>query len=172
MIKVTDINTGVSQTFATKLEAAEMIAELNITKNSVNTLVQKLGKALSTNELLYEALQIEEVDVAQETDPLETVENVAGKTDDEKKVVKDEEKTKRRTNGKQVEWFLNGELKQVFPSIKAATKFFKETLELKAMPFTPIMKSIREGKDWNENSYKFTQVEESKTEEKAEDQGA
>jgi hypothetical protein len=70
----------------------------------------------------------------------------------------DETKVNKQRNGKNVEWYSDGALVQVFPSIKACVNHFKETMELKTMPFTPIMKSIREEIVWNEkHSFKFTE---------------
>lgn len=67
------------------------------------------------------------------------------------------EENKRKV-GKLVEWHNEaGALVDVFPSIKAAASFFKDELKLKHMPFTPIMKSIRQGIDWTVagTSYSF-----------------
>lgn len=75
---------------------------------------------------------------------------------DENEKPKEEETTSRRKVGKSVEWYENGVLKDTFPSIKACALYMKELLNLKHMPFTPIMKSIRTDVDWNQYSFRFT----------------
>jgi hypothetical protein len=67
----------------------------------------------------------------------------------------EEETSSKRKNGKAVKWYENGEYKDTFPSIKAAATFFKEKMDLKHMPFTPIMKSIRTDVDWNSYSFRL-----------------
>lgn len=69
--------------------------------------------------------------------------------EDKKEEAKEEKPVNKRKNGKEVEWYAeNGALVQVFPSIKAAATYMKEFLQLKHMPFTSIMKSIRQDVDW------------------------
>lgn len=71
----------------------------------------------------------------------------------------EEEKTNKRKVGKAVDWYTDGEFVQQFPSIKAAATFIKDSMELKHMPFTPIMKSIRQDVDWDAHSFKFADDE-------------
>ncbi|MBO7747925.1 hypothetical protein I8J29_27410 [Paenibacillus sp. MWE-103] len=66
---------------------------------------------------------------------------------------KAEETTSKRKIGKGVLVLKNGEEFASYPSIKATAIAFKEILELKTMPFTPIKKSVREGIDWKEYSF-------------------
>ncbi|HLO11596.1 MAG TPA: hypothetical protein VK190_05005 [Pseudoneobacillus sp.] len=76
----------------------------------------------------------------------------------------EEETTSKRKVGKGVDWYVNGQLHMNFPSIKAAATYIKETQGLKHMPFTPIMKSIRQGIDWNANSFLFADEAQQKAE--------
>ncbi|MFD1954832.1 sigma factor-like helix-turn-helix DNA-binding protein [Paenibacillus thailandensis] len=66
--------------------------------------------------------------------------------------------TSEGRNGKTVYWYKNGILQGQFPSIKAAATFIKEEMNLKHMPFTPIMKSIHQNIDWNDLSFSFKEV--------------
>lgn len=64
-------------------------------------------------------------------------------------------KGSQRGNGKSVAWFVNEELKGIFPSIKAAVEKMKEVKNLSHMPYTAVQRSIREDIDWEENSFKY-----------------
>lgn len=64
-------------------------------------------------------------------------------------------KGSQRGNGKSVAWFVNEELKGIFPSIKAAVEKMKEVKQLGHMPYTAVQRSIREDIDWEENSFKY-----------------
>jgi HEPN domain-containing protein len=105
------------------------------------------------------AEEIEVLDEAAQTADDKAVEDVANENADFLKTITEdtkkpeEEKENKRKVGKGVYWFVNGEQKEVFPSIKAAATAIKELKGLKNMPFTPIMKSARQGIDWNENSF-------------------
>jgi ParB-like chromosome segregation protein Spo0J len=73
---------------------------------------------------------------------------------------KDEEpKENKRKVGKGIVAYKNGEEYMTFPSIKACATHFKELLGLGHMPFTPIMKSVRQDVDWNEYSFKHEKDE-------------
>ena len=65
-----------------------------------------------------------------------------------------EEKPNKRRIGKGIIGYKNGEEFERFPSIKACATYMKELLNLGHMPFTPIMKSVRQNIDWNEYSFK------------------
>jgi hypothetical protein len=67
---------------------------------------------------------------------------------------KTEEKENKRRVGKGIVAFKNSEEYQTFPSIKATAQHFKDLMNLGHMPYTPIMKSVRQGIDWNEWSFK------------------
>jgi hypothetical protein len=80
-----------------------------------------------------------------------------GKKKDESS--ENEEKPNRRRVGKTLIAFKNGKEFERFDSIKACATRFKELMELPHMPFTPIMKSVRQDVDWNEYSFKFENEE-------------
>jgi hypothetical protein len=72
---------------------------------------------------------------------------------------KDEDKPNKRRVGKTLIAYKNGEEYEKFPSIKACATHFKDLLGLPHMPFTPIMKSVRQDVDWNEYSFQFENEE-------------
>lgn len=100
--------------------------------------------------------EIEEVPVVEDEPTNENkTEEKKGRKGKKAKSEKDgEQKENKRRIGKGVIAYKNGEEFMRFPSIKATAQHFKEMLGLKHMPFTPIMKSIRLGIDWNEYSFK------------------
>ncbi|MCM3115457.1 hypothetical protein M3610_09170 [Neobacillus sp. MER 74] len=178
-VQLINVKTNEVQAFPIRKSVADYIESLNITDNSVKTIEAKVAKAIKNDEVLYETFKVVEITDLTETDieinieqpnmiNLENLQTALAETfentqteDIEPKIEEEEkpteEKVNKRRNGKQVEWWVNGELKQTFPSIKACATYFKETLELKGMPFTPIMKSIRDNVNWNENTFKFAE---------------
>lgn len=67
----------------------------------------------------------------------------------------EEKKESKRTVGKILIAYKDGEEFARFKSIKAAVQHMKDMLGLGHMPFTPVMKSARDGIDWNEYSFEF-----------------
>jgi hypothetical protein len=106
--------------------------------------------AVPTIEEIEEVPVVEDEHVAEE----QTEEKKGHKGKKEKSEKDDEQKENKRRVGKGVIAYKNGEEFMRFPSIKATAQHFKEMLGIKHMPFTPIMKSIRMGIDWNEYSFK------------------
>lgn len=171
MFKVTNLATNESLSFDTKKRIADYISELGITDNTQNTIQKKINEALKSDGILYDNIKIEEELEMKEEKIMnnekieevveEIVEEVSENSetvkpvDVEKQEDKTEEKPNKRKNGKTVIAYKNGEEYQRFPSIKKCAEHFKELKGLGHMPFTPIMKSIRQNIDWEEYSFKF-----------------
>lgn len=93
-------------------------------------------------------------DVIPEVEPEVIPETPAPDAKPESEKPAEEPKENKRRQGKGIVAYKNGEEMQTFPSIKATATYFKDLLNLGHMPFTPIMKSVRQGVDWNEYSFK------------------
>lgn len=123
------------------------------------------------NEVVVEEVKAEEVKVEETPAAVETVEETevevvesdevteaaAQKLDEVVEELKKEEKKKesKRTAGKTLIGYIDGEEVEKFKSIKAATLWLKEKEGLPHMPFTAVMKSARDGIDFNQYSFKF-----------------
>lgn len=112
-------------------------------------------KAEETAEETVETPAETEVEVVEETD--EVSEKAAKKLEEEVEKLRKEEKKKesKRTAGKTLIGYIDGEEVEKFKSIKAATLWLKEKEGLPHMPFTAVMKSARDGIDFNQYSFKF-----------------
>lgn len=184
MTKFNLVNTVTEETvvLTTKKEVAEFIKESGVTENSVSTIQgkikdgvnlyetykieeleeememttvnnevqEKLEEVIELVEEVKEETVVEEIPTVEETPVAETEETPAA---DEK--VEDVPTENKRRIGKRLIASKNGEVYETFPSIKACAAHFKELLGLGHMPFTPIMKSVRQDTDWNEYSFKF-----------------
>jgi hypothetical protein len=134
VIKITNITTNEEQTFSNNKGAAEIIAELKITDNSIQTIATKFGKALKNGELLYNVLRVESIKEADSFEDIENetkedtsnvleekIENEINETtninNDKNKELEDSKKENKRIKGIAIEWYENDELKQTFPSI-------------------------------------------------------
>lgn len=161
-----------------KKEVAEFIKNTGVTENSVSTIQGKIKDGVT----LYETFKITEIEEEKEMtnvnseveakieEVIELVEEIkedvvveetpTAETPAEEKPAADEKpedaptENKRRI-GKRLIASKNGEVYETFPSIKACAAHFKDLLNLGHMPFTPIMKSVRQDTDWNEYSFKF-----------------
>ncbi|UZJ79428.1 hypothetical protein [Fictibacillus sp. KU28468] len=135
-VQLINVKTQEVNAFPIRKSVAEYIQSLNITDNSIKTIEGKLAKAINKDDVIYDTFKALEIM-------------------DEIKTEAVEEQPKKRVKGKTLITYKNGHEYNTFPSIKACATHFKELLELKSMPFTPIMKSVRQGVDWNEYSFKF-----------------
>lgn len=138
--------------------AEEVIAEETATEETATEeTVSEETPATETEETPAEKTSEEsELDDLESPEAAEEVEKENKEFEDVIKGDKKEEsKPNKRRQGKTLLAFKNGEEYESFPSIKACAKHFQELLELKHLPFTPIMKSVRQGVDWNEYSFKF-----------------
>lgn len=70
---------------------------------------------------------------------------------------------RRNRNGKTLIAYKDGNEVERFPTIKKCAEYMKEELDLKHMPFTAIMKSARDGIDFNEWSFRFENEEDKLT---------
>ncbi|UYY98729.1 hypothetical protein OJ967_25855 [Peribacillus frigoritolerans] len=169
-IQLINVKTNEVNVFPIRKDVAEYIESLNITDNSLNTITQKVRDGLKDGEVIYETYKIVEITDQSAQLNIENLQTAIAETTEHPQHVftyEVEEKAEetpatdknpiKKRNGKQVKWYVNGELKQTFPSIKACATFLKEEKELKSMPFAKIMKSIRENVDWDESSFKFAE---------------
>lgn len=130
-------------------EIAEDLKEVveNVEAGEIET-VQEL---IETVEEIVEDIESPEAAAEVEAENKAFAEEINGGKTEEQPT---ESENKRRI-GKRLQAFKNGELYETFPSIKACATHFKDLLKMGHMPFTPIMKSVRQDVDWNEYSFKF-----------------
>jgi hypothetical protein len=143
-----------------EVEQTEDIEETPVDENPVEETVEEIVE--ETPEVVEGAVEeiVEEIEEVKQDDT-DALNEVFGeiKKDEDKKQEENEKKQSKRTVGKVLIAYENGEEFERFKSIKAAATYMKELLGLKGMPFTPIMKSAREGIDWNEYSFQFENPE-------------
>jgi hypothetical protein len=145
------IKDGVTLYETYKIEELEEEKEMTTVNNEVQ---EKLEEVIELVEEVKEDVVVEEMPVAEEiVEETPVAEGEETPTADEK--VEDVPTENKRRIGKRLIASKNGEVYETFPSIKACAAHFKELLGLGHMPFTPIMKSVRQDTDWNEYSFKF-----------------
>lgn len=132
-----------------------------VEQQTEDTVVENKDDVIEDTVVVPTVEEIEEVPVVEDepTNEKQTEEKKGRKGKKAKSEKDDEQKENKRRIGKGVIAYKNGEEFMRFPSIKATAQHFKEMLGLKHMPFTPIMKSIRLGIDWNEYSFKHENEE-------------
>lgn len=137
-----------------------------VTEDEKQEVVEEIVENEKTAEVLEEEyLESPEAADEVEKENKEFEEVIKGSKKEEK-----EEKPNKRRIGKGIVAYKNGEVYETFPSIKATATHFKELLGLQHMPFTPIMKSVRQDVDWNEYSFKPENQEDFKPVEKTADE--
>lgn len=176
MLKVTNIVTNEITEVKTKKGVAEFIAESGVTENSIKTIQKKIVDGA----VLYETFKIEEEEIMTNKNKIEnleetiteekieeivneeTVEEISEQQTEptaKEKTEEEEPKKDKRKTGKGIIAYKNGKEFMRFPSIKSTAQYFKDLKELGHMPFTPIMKSVRQGIDWEEYSFKHEKDE-------------
>lgn len=109
---------------------------------------------LQTPEQIIEDPDVPVIEEIKETPSVESDE----KQSEPEKPAEEEKPNKRRV-GKGLIAFKDGKEFERFPSIKACALYFKELMSLPHLPFTPIMKSVRQDVDWNQYSFKHENAE-------------
>lgn len=134
-----------------QVEVQEITEELKeVVENVQAGEIETVQELVETVEEIVEDIESDEAADEVEAENKAFAEEINGKPQD----APTESENKRRI-GKRLQAFKNGELYETFPSIKACATHFKDLLKIGHMPFTPIMKSVRQDVDWNEYSFKF-----------------
>jgi hypothetical protein len=124
------------------------VVEMNEVKNEVVE-VEAVEEVVTSENLDLEVAEVEVVESEnQENEAADENAPQAAETSENEKADEKPQKAAGRAAGIGVQFFVNDELQDVFPSIQAAAREIKVYLERDTMPYTLIHKSIREHIDY------------------------